>query len=489
MSDLKTMTISKAAAALADGESSKSVCSSFLARIKAVEPSVKAFLALDEADVLRQAEASDARRKDGKQLSPFDGIPISLKDNISATGQQCTCASKILQGFKSPYDATVVARLKAKGFVLMGRCNLDEFAMGSSCENSAYQKTANPWRLSCVPGGSSGGSAAAVAAGETIAALGSDTGGSIRQPASFCGVVGLKPTYGRVSRFGLVAFASSLDQIGPLTKDVQDAALLLDAIGGQDAYDCSTLPIPCGGFADAVSKVSANPSLKGLRIGLPKEYFEIDALDAGVKTIVEKSIDTLRGLGAETVKVSLPHTKYAVACYYIIATAEASANLARFDGVRYCARKEAGDIIATYLETRGKGFGDEVRRRIMLGTYVLSSGYYDAYYLRAQKVRSLIRRDFTDAFKACDLLLTPVAPSVAFEFGAKADPLQMYLSDIFTIALNLSGNCGVSVPAGLSNGLPAGIQLVAPDLQEAKLLATARAFELARDIKEFIAPI
>ena len=490
--DLKSLTIAKAAVALASGISSEALCSAYLERIDKIEPSVKAFLALDKEDALRQAKESDARRKAGKQLSPYDGIPISIKDNIAVTGQQCSCASKILKGFKSPYDATVIARLKAKGFILLGRCNLDEFAMGSSCENSAYQKTANPWDTSRVPGGSSGGSAAAVAAGETIAALGSDTGGSIRQPASFCGVVGLKPTYGRVSRFGLVAFASSLDQIGPISKDVTDAAIILDAIGGHDSADTTSLPDACGGFAEAVAKVPANPSLKGLRIGLPAEYFEIDALAPGVKEIVSSAIESFKKMGAETVKVSLPHTKYAVACYYIIATAEASANLARFDGIRYGARaKDAEDIISTYFDTRGQGFGDEVKRRIILGTYVLSSGYYDAYYLRAQKVRSLIRRDFTDAFKSCDLILTPVSPTVAFKFNEKSDPLQMYLSDIFTIALNLSGNCGISVPAGLDKdtGMPAGIQLIAPSMEESMLLSSARAFELARADKDFIAPI
>jgi len=490
MADIKGMTIRSAAEALASGkESSASLCQAFLARIASLEPSVKAFLSVNAEEALAQAKDSDARRAAGKALSPWDGVPVTLKDNIAATGFQCSCASKIFGSFKSPYDATVVARLKEKGFVLLGRANMDEFAMGSSCENSAFQKTANPWDLSRVPGGSSGGSAAAVAASETVAALGSDTGGSIRQPAAFCGVVGLKPTYGRVSRYGLVAFASSLDQIGPISKDVYDAAVLLDVIGGHDKADCTSLPSPCGGFADAVAKVSSSPSLKGLKIGLPKEYFEIDALAPGMKAVVSSAIESFKRMGVETVEVSLPHTKYAVACYYIIATAEASANLARFDGIRYGARAmDAQDIISTYLETRKNGFGDEVVRRIILGTYVLSSGYYDAYYLRAQKVRSLIRRDFADAFKVCDLILTPVTPSVAFKFGEKSDPLQMYLSDIFTIALNLSGNCGISVPAGIdqASGMPAGIQLIAKEMDEERLLCSARAFELARDVKEFI---
>ncbi len=487
--DLKSMTLASASEALASGKaSSVELCQAFLDRIAKLEPSVKALLAVDPEGVLAQAKASDARRAAGQALSPWDGLPVTLKDNISAKGFQCSCASKIFGSFKSPYDATVVARLRERGFVLLGRANMDEFAMGSSCENSAFQKTANPWDLSRVPGGSSGGSAASVAASETLAALGSDTGGSIRQPAAFCGVVGLKPTYGRVSRYGLVAFASSLDQIGPITKSVYDSALLLDVIGGHDKADCTSLPAPCGGFAEAVAKVPANPSLKGLKIGLPKEYFEIDALAPGMKKSVSDAIETFKRMGAETVEVSLPHTKYAVACYYIIATAEASANLARFDGIRYGARaQDAQDIISTYLETRKNGFGDEVVRRIILGTYVLSSGYYDAYYLRAQKVRSLIRRDFTEAFKSCDLILTPVTPSVAFKFGEKSDPLQMYLSDIFTIALNLSGNCGISVPAGIDSatGMPTGIQLIAKEMEEEALFRSARAFEIARDVKEF----
>jgi len=374
----------------------------------------------------------------------------------------------------------VIAKLKAKGIIPFGRLNMDEFAMGSSCENSAFQKTANPRDTTRVPGGSSGGSAAAVAAGFLPAALGSDTGGSIRQPAAFCGVVGLKPTYGRVSRYGLVAFASSLDQIGPLSSDVLDAAILLDLIAGEDPRDTTTLPGQGGGAADAVKEGLRAGSLAGVKVGLPREYFS-HALEAGVGEVVRGAIEQVKRLGAEVVDVSLPHTASAVAVYYIVATAEASANLARFDGIRYGARKEARDLVDTYFKSRGAGFGAEVKRRILLGTYVLSSGYYDAYYLRAQKVRTLIRRDFEEAFKACDLLLSPVTPNVAFHFNEKSDPLQMYLSDIFTIALNLSGNCGISLPAGTdaATGMPVGVQLMAPPLAEPALLRSAAVLESA----------
>ena len=483
--DLKTLTVHAAADMLAAREiSSVELCEAYLERIDQVDSQVKAFLKLDREDILQRAAEADARRIVGKALSPYDGIPIGIKDCIVTAEQTCSCASKLLENVVSPYDSTVVARLKAKGFIPAGRLNMDEFAMGSSCENSAFQKTANPWDLKRVPGGSSGGSAASVAAGEVPVALGSDTGGSIRQPASFCGIVGLKPTYGRVSRYGLVAFASSLDQIGPMAHDVLDAAIILDTIGGKDRKDSTSLPEPCAGFADAVKSVENN-DLKGVKVGLPKEYFDTEGITEGVRQGLDSAIATLEKLGAEMVEVSLPHTKYAVSVYYIIATAEASANLARFDGVRYGARKDADDLIATYFKSRGEGFGDEVQRRILLGTYVLSSGYYDAYYLRAQKVRTLIRRDFEEASKKCDIILTPVTTAPAFEFGAKSDPLQMYLSDIFTIALNLSGACGIALPAGISEteNMPVGIQFIAPPLEEAKLLKTARIFELNRDPK------
>jgi len=446
----------------------------YFAEIESKDGVIGAFLKLDKDQILSAAKESDRRRAAGVPLSPYDGIPIGIKDCIVTEGETCSCASKILEPVVSPYDSTVVARLKANGFIPFGRLNMDEFAMGSSCENSAFQKTRNPRDPERVPGGSSGGSAACVAASFAAGALGSDTGGSIRQPAAFCGIVGLKPTYGRVSRSGLVAFASSLDQIGPMTRDVEDAAILLDAIAGHDPMDATSLPIPAGGFAEAVR--NAPKSFAGKKIGLPKEYFAEGGLSAGVEKVVRESIEKAKSLGAEIVNVSLPHTKYAVAVYYIIATAEASANLARFDGMRYGKRVDGKDLLDTYLKSRGRGFGDEVKRRILLGTYVLSSGYYDAYYLRAQKVRTLIRRDFENAFKQCDILLTPVTPTVAFKFGEKSDPLQMYLSDIFTIALNLSGNCGVSVPAGTDaeTGMPVGIQLLAPALAEAELLSAAQ---------------
>lgn len=491
--DLKTLTMAGAGRLLADKQiSSAELCQAYLDRIAALEPKVAALLSIDPEAVLAQAKESDARRADGKALGPFDGVPVTIKDNITVKGQPCTCASKILRGFVSPYDAAVITKLKAAGMVLTGRANMDEFAMGSSCENSAYQKTRNPWNTDCVPGGSSGGSAAAVAAGETVIALGSDTGGSIRQPASFCGIVGLKPTYGRVSRFGLVAFASSLDQIGPMSKDVMDSALMLDLIAGQDDRDTTSLPaaIPAGGFAAALKDLQ--PSLKGMKIGLPKEYFEVEGVAPGVKKVTADAVETLKSLGAEFVDISLPHTKYSMACYYIIAPAEASANLARFDGIRYGYRSpNANDILSTYQKSRGEGFGPEVIRRIMLGTYVLSSGYYDAYYVRAQKVRTLIRKDFTDAFEKCDVIFTPVTPATAFKFGEKSDPMQMYLSDVFTTALNLAGNCGISVPAGLDpdTHMPSGIQLIAPSLAEDRLFKAARAFELTRPQKEIVSPL
>jgi len=485
--DVKVMTLSEAAAMLAAGQvTATALCRAYLDRIAAVDGQVKAFLHCDRDRILAAAAAADQRRANGQPLSPYDGIPIGIKDCIVSAGETCSCASKILEKVVSPYDATVVARVKSKGFIPCGRLNMDEFAMGSSTENSAFQKTCNPWDTSRVPGGSSGGSAAATAAGEVPVALGSDTGGSIRQPAAFCGVVGMKPTYGRVSRYGLVAFASSLDQIGPFGKNVLDAAIVYETIAGGDAHDSTSLPQPVGAVAEAVKNVDGK-DFKGVKIGLPKEYFATAAAP-GVKAGVEQAIRTMKALGAEFVDVSLPHTKYAVQTYYIIATAEASANLARFDGIRYGLRDDgAADLVDTYFKSRGKGFGDEVKRRIILGTYVLSSGYYDAYYLRAQKVRTLIRRDFTDAFQQCDLLLTPVTPTPAFKFGEKADPLQMYLADIFTIALNLSGNCGLSMPAALDaeTGMPVGIQLIAPALAEERLLTAARIFELHREVKNF----
>ena len=444
--DLQRMTIARAAAAMAKGElSSRELVTAYLNAVADKDVKVNAFLKTDAEKLLALADASDARRKAGNALSEWDGIPIGIKDCIVVEGETCSCASKLLENVVSPYDSTAVARLKKLGFIPFGRLNMDEFAMGSSCENSAFKKTANPWDITRVPGGSSGGSAAAVAARMVTAALGSDTGGSIRQPASFCGIVGVKPTYGRVPRYGLVAFASSLDQIGPMTNSVEDAAIILDAICGKDPADSTSLDVPAPKLLDAVRNTDTT-TLKGVKIGLPQEYLNAPGLSEDVRKALDSALEKLKSLGAELVEVSLPHTKYAVAVYYIIATAEASANLARFDGIRYGARKEAGDLVQSYFASRGAGFGDEVKRRILLGTYVLSSGYYDAYYLRAQKVRTLIRQDFDNAFKQCDVLLTPVTPATAFKFGEKSDPLQMYLSDSFTIALNLSGNCGMSVP-------------------------------------------
>jgi aspartyl-tRNA(Asn)/glutamyl-tRNA(Gln) amidotransferase subunit A len=457
---------------------STEVCSSFLDKIDEMEGTIHAFLAVDREAIMKQAAESDARRNNGDPKSPLDGVPVAVKDNIMVKDQICSCASKILSNVVSPYDATVISKMRDAGVISFGRTNMDEFAMGSSCENSAFAKTANPRDTSRVPGGSSGGSAASVAAGEVPAALGSDTGGSIRQPASFCGVVGLKPTYGRVSRYGLVAFASSLDQIGPLTNTVRDSAMLLDVIAGHDPKDSSSLNEPFANFADSLED---GMDLKGVKIGLPKEYFELDGLDSGVEKVVGESIEKFKDLGAEMVEVSLPHAKYAVASYYVIATAEASANLARFDGIRYGVRSsEASNLIETYLKSRGDGFGDEVKRRILLGTFVLSSGYYDAYYLRAQKARTLIRRDFETVFETCDVILSPTAPTLPFKLGEKtSDPLQMYLADIYTISLNLTGFCGISVPAGTAgvDELPVGVQLMGPALGEKKLLKISHAFE------------
>jgi len=398
-----------------------------------------------------------------------------MKDVLNVKGQPCTCGSQILKGYTAPYDATAVARLRAEGAVIMGRLNMDEFAMGSSNENSSYHPVRNPYDLARVPGGSSGGSAAAVAADQITATLGSDTGGSIRQPASFCGVVGVKPSYGRVSRYGLTAFASSLDQIGPFTKDVADAALLTEVISGVDPMDSTSVPAAPPALLEAMKQ-----GIKGFRIGLPKEYFQ-GGMDADVEALVRAAVKQLESLGAELVEISLPHTEYAIATYYIVATAEASANLARFDGVRYGNRVNGVDPIDMYEKTRSAGFGNEVKRRIILGTYVLSSGYYDAYYKKAQKVRTLIRRDFDEAFKTCQTIVTPATPSAAFGFGEKTgDPLQMYLSDIFTVTTNLAGICGMSVPCGFTSGkLPVGLQILGPAFREDNMFRVAHAYEQA----------
>ena len=405
------------------------------------------------------------------------GVPVAVKDVLAVKDQPLNCASKILGEFNSPYDATVIQKLRAAGAVVFGRLNMDEFAMGSSNENSAFGSVRNPWNTDCIPGGSSGGSAVAVAADECIASLGSDTGGSIRQPAALCGCVGLKPTYGRVSRYGLVAFASSLDQVGPFTKDVRDAATLLQVIAGADDRDSTNVPEPVPDYSAALSG-----DVKGLRIGLPREY-QVEGLDPEVKAVTDAAVKQLEALGAEVKEISLPHTEYAIATYYIIATAEASANLARFEGVRYGARLDGADPEEMSRKTRGAGFGEEVKRRIILGTYVLSSGYYDAYYLRAQKARTLIRQDFLKAFEEVDLIATPTTPTPAFKIGEKmGDPLQMYLSDIYTISCNLAGMCGISVPCGFSKaGLPIGLQLLGKPFGEPDLLRAAHAYEQATD--------
>jgi aspartyl-tRNA(Asn)/glutamyl-tRNA(Gln) amidotransferase subunit A len=442
------------------------------ARVQKIEPKVGAFLHDDFDLAVKQAAQLDAQPAGG----PLHGVPVAIKDNINSIGRPCTCASKILKPYVAMYDATVTKKLKSAGAVLFGRLNMDEFAMGSSTENSAFQKTKNPWDLERIPGGSSGGAAAAVTADECLAALGSDTGGSIRQPAALCGCVGLKPTYGRVSRYGLVAFASSLDQIGPLAKTVHDSALILNAISGVDPLDSSSLPEMVPDYTKNLGR-----EIKGMKLGLPKEYF-IEGLDPQVKQVIEAAIKHLESLGAKIVEISLPQTPHAVATYYVIATAEASSNLARYDGVRYGLRTEKpGDVLDMYFKTRAEGFGAEVKRRIILGTYVLSSGYYDAYYLRAQKVRTLIRRDFEEAFTKCDAILTPTSPTAAFKLGEKTDdPLQMYLADIYTIAVNLAGICGISVPCGFVDKparLPVGLQILGKAFGEEAILQVAHAYE------------
>jgi len=472
--DFDRLTLVEARRLLESGAcTSVQLTAALAARIRERDPDIRAYLTVDEAMAMRQAEAADAARAAG-QNGPLLGIPLGIKDLLNVEGQPCTCSARLLEGYTSPYDATAIARLRAAGAVFLGRTNMDEFAMGSSTENSAFQVTRNPADTSRVPGGSSGGSAAAIAAGEAIATLGTDTGGSIRQPTAFCGCVGLKPTYGRISRYGVTAFASSLDQIGPMTKTVEDAAILLGVMSGIDPMDSTTLDMPVPDYTAALKD-----DLKGVRLGLPKEYF-IDGMDAEVRESIMAAVETCRALGAEIVEVSLPHTQYAIAVYYIIATAEASANLARFDGVRYGRRADGvTDPIDMYGRTRAQGFGPEVKRRIILGTYVLSSGYYDAYYLKAQKVRTLIRRDFEEAFKSCDALLAPATPTPAFRVGENTDdPLKMYLSDVFTATTNLAGICALSVPAQpTAEGLPIGLQVLGPAFGEERVLHIGHAFE------------
>ena len=447
-------------------------------RIKEVDKKLRAYLLLTEEEAYRQADQVDRKIAKGGEIGDLSGIPMGLKDILCTKGIRTTCGSKILENYVPFYDGTVVKKLRERNAVFLGKLNMDEFAMGSSTENSGFQITRNPWNVDRIPGGSSGGSAAAVAADECIASLGTDTGGSIRQPASCCGVVGLKPTYGRVSRYGLVAFASSLDQIGPITKDVKDCAILMNAISGYDPYDSTSVNTEVPDYKESLTK-----DVKGIRIGIPKEYF-IEGIDPDVEKAVAQAIDLFGKWGAEVKRVSLPHTEYAVAIYYIIATAEASSNLARYDGVKYGLRSKGyRDLMEMYTQTRAKGFGQEVKRRIILGTYVLSAGYYDAYYRKASQVRTLMRKDFEDAFRQVDVILAPTAPTPAFRIGEKTeDPLQMYLSDIFTIPVNIAGIPGISIPCGFSReNLPIGLQIMGKHFDEGMLLRVAYAFEQNTD--------
>lgn len=469
---LYSLTISEVRRLLDRGEVSvKDVVNSIYERIDAVEDKIKAFVTITKDEAMEVAEKLQSREKNPN--ASLLGVPVAVKDNICTKGIRTTCSSKILHNFIPPYESTVTSRLIEQGYVLIGKTNMDEFAMGSSTENSAFHLTKNPWDLERTPGGSSGGSASAVASDECIAALGSDTGGSIRQPAALCGVVGLKPTYGRVSRYGLIAFASSLDQIGPITKSVKDSAILMNIISGHDPSDSTSVPVPVPDFTAALGQ-----DIKGLKIGIPKEYF-IEGMDREVETSVKDAIKELESLGAIPVEVSLPHTGYAVATYCVIATSEASSNLARYDGVKYGFRAKGTDLIDTYMNTRALGFGIEVKRRIMLGTYALSSGYYEAYYKKAQQVRTLIKRDFEEAFKKVDVIVTPTSPTAAFKLGERiSDPLQMYLSDIFTTSVNLAGVPAISIPCGFTqNNLPIGLQLIGRHFDEETILKVAHAYE------------
>lgn len=477
MTQLHKLTIQETRAALEAGETtSVELTEALFNHIKTVEPQVQAFLFMDEETALQQARTADEQRKQGKVVSPLHGVPLAIKDVICTRDVRTTCGSRMLENFVPPYDATVMVRLHEAGSILLGKTNCDEFAMGSSNENSAFYPTRNPWNLERVPGGSSGGSAAAVAACETPGSLGTDTGGSIRQPASLCGVTGLKPTYGRVSRYGLVAYASSLDQIGPFAWTVADIALLLQTIAGHDPLDSTSVPNEVPDYTQALTG-----DLRGLRVGVPKEYF-VEGMEAGVEQTTRAAIEGLKHQGAELVDVSLPHTSYALPCYYIIATAEASSNLTRYDGVRYGSRVAGESMWDEIEKTRGQNFGAEVRRRIMLGTYALSAGYYDAYYRRAQQVRTLIRRDFEAAFQQVDVLATPTSPTVAFRLGDKVDdPIAMYLSDIFTLTVNLAGLPGLVVPCGFSENMPVGLQLIGKPFDEATLLRVGDAYQRITD--------
>ena len=475
--DVSSLTLAAAQDALRRRDfSSRELTQAVLDAIAAKDGPIGAYLTVDAEGALRDADAADARRAAGDDTDLL-GLPIAMKDIFNVKGQPCTCASRILEGYVAPFDSTVAARLRAAGAVMTGRVNMDEFAMGSSTEHSAFHPTRNPRALDRVPGGSSGGSAAAVAGGLALASLGTDTGGSIRAPASFCGCVGLKPSYGRVSRYGITAFASSLDQAGPLAKTVEDAAIVLQAIAGADPHDQTCLPRPVPDYRAAL----ADADLQGVRIGVPKEYF-VEGTDPDVMARVREAIDKAAAAGAEVVEISLPHTEYAVAVYYICATAEASANLARFDGIRYGRREVGpdGSLGSLYDLSRTHGFGAEVKRRILLGTYVLSSGYYDAYYNRALKVRTLVRRDFDAAFEKCDAVFCPATPTAAYKLGAtEGDPLKAYLGDAFTIPANLAGLCGISIPCGdtAAEGLPVGLQILCPAFEEPRLLRIAKACE------------
>ncbi len=477
--DLHALTIHQLHGLLVKKEvTSREVTEALYRRIRGVDGEVRAYLLLTEERAFRQADRVDGKIAKGEEIGDLAGVPLGLKDILCTKGIETTCASKILKGYIPFYDATVIQRLKERDGVFLGKLNMDEFAMGSSTENSGFQITRNPWDLDRIPGGSSGGSAAAVAADECVAALGTDTGGSIRQPAACCGVVGLKPTYGRVSRYGLVAFASSLDQIGPITKDVEDCAILMNAICGYDPCDSTSVNVEVPDY-----RQSLKTDVKGIRVGIPEEYF-IEGMDPEVERSVRDAIDSLRKWGAEIQTISLPHTEYAVAIYYIIATAEASSNLARYDGVKYGFRSKGyRDLMEMYTETRAKGFGKEVKRRIILGTYVLSAGYYEAYYRKASQVRTLMRKDFEEAFQKVDVIVAPTAPTPAFRIGEKTeDPLQMYLSDIHTIPVNLAGIPAISIPCGFSRqGLPIGLQIMGKHFDEGLLLRVAYSFEQNTD--------
>jgi aspartyl-tRNA(Asn)/glutamyl-tRNA(Gln) amidotransferase subunit A len=484
--NLAALTVHQASEKLRRREfSAEELTRDVLGRISEVDDKIQAYITLFPDAAVEQARKADEKLKQQGEPHPFLGIPLAIKDNFLTPGLRTTCASKILGDFMPPYESTAVSRLRAAGAVIIGKTNLDEFAMGSSGENSAFFATRNPWQLEHVPGGSSSGSAAAVAADECLAALGTDTGGSIRQPAACCGIVGLKPTYGRVSRYGIIAFASSMDQVGPMAKDIEDSALLLETIAGYDPADSTSVNRPVPRYREHLKR-----GIQGLRLGIPREYF-ISGMQPEVERAVREAIGLLEKNGAVVKEISLPHTEYAVAAYYIVATAEASSNLARYDGMRFGHRARGKDLTETYTLTRHEGFGAEVKRRIMLGTYVLSAGYYDAYYLKAQKTRTLIKHDFDQAFLYCDAILTPAAPTTAFRFGEKIqDPLQMYLTDIFTLSINLAGVPALSLPCGFdASGLPIGLQIIGRHFDESTILRVAYAYEQATDWRQKKPPL